>query len=65
MKMLIECHGYALTHDADIKKEVAREFIEAVDSMIELVSAMIGLDIIVFGGKYAELKKKYTEGGKC
>ena len=44
--------------------EVAREIFEEVDSMLELVSAMIGLDIIAYGGKYAELKKKYTEGDK-
>ena len=30
------------------------------DSMIELVSAMTGLEIIAFG-RYTELKKKYTE----
>ena len=51
-----------ITPTADVvpKSEVEKIFKE-VDSMIELVSAMIGLDIIAFGGNYAELKKKYTE----
>jgi hypothetical protein len=43
--------------------EVAREIFEAVDTTIDLVCAMTGLDITIFG-KYAELKKKYTEEGK-
>ena len=41
--------------------EVAGEFIEAVDQMMELVVAMTGCSFTYFG-KYAELKKKYTEG---
>ena len=50
-----------ITPTADVvpKSEVL-EIISEIDSMISLVSAMIGLDIIAFG-KYAELKKKYTE----
>ena len=40
--------------------DVAREIFEGVDSTIDLICAMTGLDIKVFG-KYAELKKKYTE----
>ena len=40
------------------KSEVAREFIDAVD--LNLVCAMTGLELMFFG-KYAELKKKYTE----
>ena len=42
------------------KSEVAREFIDAVDQMLNLVCAMTGLELMFFG-KYAELKKKYTE----
>ena len=38
-------------------EEIFREF----DNMIELVSAMVGIDVIAYGGKFAELKKKYTE----
>lgn len=57
MKMLIECHGYALTHDADIKKEVAREIFEDIDKKIG-----IGHDVIDIFNILAELKKKYTEG---
>jgi hypothetical protein len=38
--------------------EVAGEFIEAVDKMMELVVAMTGCSFTYFG-KYAELKKKY------
>ena len=41
--------------------EVAREFIEAVDSMMECITAMTGCSF-AYVGKYAELKKKYTEG---
>ena len=40
--------------------DVALEFIEAVDEMMELVTAMTGLSL-TYHGKYAELKKKYTE----
>ncbi len=40
--------------------EVAGEFITAVDSMLNLVCEMTGLELKVFG-KYADLKKKYTE----
>lgn len=48
---------------ATVKAEVAREFIKAVDEMMELVCAMTGLELTFFG-KYAELKKKYTEGNE-
>ena len=41
--------------------EVAREIFEEIDEMIYMLSAMTGIDIIILG-KYAELKKKYTEG---
>ena len=44
------------------KSEVEKIFRE-FDNMIELVSAMTGLDVIAYGGKFAELKKKYTKGG--
>ena len=46
--------GYRLASD------VAREIFEEIDSLINIVGAMTGLDIFVMG-KYAELKKKYTE----
>jgi hypothetical protein len=45
---------------SNTKTEVAREFIDAVDSMLNLVCAMTGLEL-TYLGKYAELKKKYTE----
>ena len=47
--------------EADVvpKSEVEKIF-EEVDSMLDLVGAMVGLDIRVYG-KYTELKKKYTE----
>lgn len=41
-------------------EKAAREFIEAVDPMLDLVCHMTGLEITFFG-KYGELKKKYTE----
>ena len=40
--------------------DVAREIFEGIDSLINIVGAMTGLDIFVMG-KYADLKKKYTE----
>ena len=43
--------------------EVAEEIFEAVDEMIEILCEMYG-DNIIICGKYAELKKKYTEGGE-
>ena len=45
------------------KNDAAREVIEAIDSMMELVCAMTGLELTYFG-KYAELRKKYTEEPK-
>ena len=53
------CEHFTPTADVVPKSEVLEIFSE-IDSMISLVSAMIGLDIIAFG-KYAELKKKHTE----
>ena len=61
VKKLYKIDSYNHTHDEDIKREVAREIFEAVDSMLELVCAMTGLGMTYFG-KYSELKKKYTEG---
>ena len=59
VKMLIDCHGYFLTHDADIKEEVARELFEEIESIIrkhdERPKYQLMLDL-------TELKKKYTEG---
>ncbi len=43
------------------KAEVAKEFIDAVDAMLDLVCVATGLDL-AYIGEYAELKKKYTEG---
>ncbi len=56
MKMLIECHGYYLTHDADVKREVAREIFEEIEREIK------NHGITYAQRKIAELKKKYTEG---
>lgn len=61
VKMLIECHGYALTHDADIKKEVAREIFEEIE---KLSREFMNNEHYIFGDMLwdiAELKKKYTE----
>ena len=55
---LVECQH---TTDVVPSAEVEKIFDE-VDSMLDLVGAMVGLDIRVYA-KYAELKKKYTE--KC
>ncbi len=43
--------------------DVAEEIFLAIDETINLICAMTGLDIAIFG-KYAELKKKYTEGDR-
>ena len=61
-----ECHQKEYARKAfeagyRLASEVAGEFITAVDSMLNLVCEMTGLELKVFG-KYAELKKKYTEG---
>ena len=45
------------------RSDGVREIIEDVESLINLLCMMTGLNIRVFG-KYAELKKKYTEEGK-
>ena len=70
MKMLIECHGYALTHDADIKKEVAREIFEEIERLLSMhFCSCLPKDATEHYDYYegdladavAELKKKYTE----
>jgi hypothetical protein len=70
VKMLIECHGYALTHDADIKKEVAREIFEEIekilaDDRINRKLTELGMRFVqngepTFEERIVELKKKYT-----
>ena len=71
VKMLIDCHGYFLTHDADIKKEVAREIFEEVEKLLDNHhSACLPVGEIEaytyyeggLGDAISELKKKYTEG---
>lgn len=57
VKMLIDCHGYALTHDADIKEEVAREIFEEIDNLFDKYPTLRNIG----GTAIAELKKKYTE----
>lgn len=52
----------APTLDVVPREEVVRIFAE-IDSTIDLICAMTGVDIAIFG-KYAELKKKYTEDRK-
>ena len=51
------CHWCIEGHRA----EVANEFIDACDKMLSTICAATGLDMTYFG-KYAVLKKKYTEG---
>ena len=41
--------------------EVAREIVQAADGIINLICAMTGIEITAVGGKYLELRKKYTE----
>ena len=40
--------------------DAAREIFEQIDDTMELICAMTGVDVILFG-RYAELKKIYTE----
>ncbi len=57
------CYALGCQMAEELKREVAKEIFETVDSTIDLICAMTGVDIVAFG-KYAELKKKYTEGGE-
>ena len=51
-----------LLHTADVvSKSEVEELIKSVDDMLALVCALTGLELTYYG-KYAELKKKYTEG---
>ena len=67
MNMLIECHGYALTHDADVKRDAAREIFAEIET--ECQWHMDAYKYSSFGESImrnviksiAELKKKYTE----
>jgi hypothetical protein len=69
VKMLIECHGYALTHDSDVKREVAREIFAEIEEVFRqhteggyyLNGAWFPerLDLYT-GNAIVELKKKYT-----
>jgi hypothetical protein len=62
VKMLIDCHGYALTHDADIKEEVAREIFEEIEKLSYYAPTPYDDEInVVDYEDIAELKKKYTE----
>ena len=59
VKMLIECHGYALTHDADIKKEVAREIFAEIESKKMFLKDCVGnMGVVVLFKDISELKKK-------
>ena len=54
------------TADVAPKSEV-EELIKSIDDMLDLVCAMTGLELTYYGKyaeikKYAELRKKYTEG---
>ena len=60
IKMLIECHGYALTHDADIKKEVAREIFEEIEALFPTDKKFTTISQVTI----KQLKKKYTEKPK-
>ena len=53
----IHCGCYKNATDVVQREEVEKIFAE-IDSTIELVCAMTGVNITIFG-KYAELKKKY------
>ena len=57
------CGSYISAADVAPKSEVAREIFEEIDELLDFVGAMIGTKII-YCSKYAELKKKYTEGKK-
>ena len=57
------CYALGCQMAKRLEEKVAKEFISAVDETIELLCAMYG-DNIIICGKYAELKKKYTEGEK-
>ena len=47
------------TADVVPKSEV-EELIAEFDKMVDLISSMTGLNVLAYGGKFAELKKKYT-----
>ena len=59
---LVDVFAEIPTLDVVPREEVAKIF-EEIDAMIDLICVMTGVDIAIFG-KYAELKKKYTEDGK-
>lgn len=44
------------------KQSEVEELITEFDKMVDLISAMTGLNVLAYGGKFAELRKKYTEG---
>lgn len=64
MKMLIECHGYALTHDADIKKEVAQEIFAEIEKHDCKPIPEVETIYVLTKRQFAELKKKYVKEGE-
>lgn len=61
MKMLIECHGYALTHDEDVKRDVAMEIFAEIEKLLHSLETPINKYWVLLPNELAELKKKYTE----
>lgn len=61
-----ECirQGYAMPIADVVPKSEVEELIAEFDKMVDLISAMTGLNVLAYGGKFAELKKKYTEDKK-
>ena len=45
----------------ELRAEVAREIFEKIEKIMYRMSTPIGEHTVLFGDRYAELKKKYTE----
>lgn len=57
LERYVKTHGYSDVVPMSEVEELIAEF----DKMVDLISAMTGLNVLAYGGKFAELRKKYTE----
>lgn len=55
------CYALGCQMAEEFKKKGAMEIVQAADEIINLICAMTGIGITAVGGKYLELRKKYTE----
>lgn len=59
---IVEGYQMQIKATIDFYENREKEIFDEVDKTIELICTMTGVNVVLFG-RYADLKKKYTEGG--